>query len=83
MITTEYLLANIQRQLEIITRFQKNIEFLRTKLRNVCTHKDATYVPDPSGNNDSGWHCPTCDSYFRRDPRPTPAEHGNNKGAAQ
>ena len=78
MTITDQLKADIQRQIEIIQRCGAHIEFLRGQLCKVCTHRDATYVPDPSGNNDSFWHCQTCDMYFRRDPRPTPTEHGQH-----
>lgn len=43
---------------------QRSIEADRLAIQEYCPHPFAEYEPDPSGNNDSGHRCLTCEKWL-------------------
>ena len=52
--------SNLKSLKDEYERCQRKIEVEIRELRKMCSHEDKTYNPDPSGNNDSYYHCNVC-----------------------
>lgn len=58
----------LRRRAQLIRQRSKTddlIEMRTKEIQDDCTH-EWTFIPGPSGNNDSEYHCSKCDKYSRR-----------------
>jgi len=49
-----------------IEAMKHQVEVEMHELYKKCPHQESEYIPDPSGNNDSGYKCLICGKYSRK-----------------
>jgi len=49
-----------------LAAMKEQIDAEWVELRRKCPHSQTTYLPDPSGNNDSEYRCDICGAYSKR-----------------